>query len=133
MGRFTKISLYILLLYFVAQAVGFMFFYDAFSKPWYLFAVDFTHEELVIFRERTILPALFLTLIYFIYRYLSGRNPRSPIWPVYVVIISWVVTQTVSFFTLEKISITQIVTYIISLFILVVVRQAHLKRKNEIF
>ena len=34
-------------------------------------------------RTRTIQPALYGTLAYFIFRYLTGKNPTSPVWPIF--------------------------------------------------
>jgi hypothetical protein len=45
---------------------------------------SFTPEQMAIWRNRTVIPAFYLTLCYFIYRFFSGKNPTSPIWPLYI-------------------------------------------------
>ena len=131
MDRFTTIFLYILLVFFAAQSVGILFFYEWFKHPFFL-PTGITEEYVVSFRERTVIPAIFVTIIYFLYRYLSGRNPTSPIWPVYVIFTSWTFCMSIGFFTIDF-TITYLVIFIISLFTTLLVRRAHNKRKNEIF
>ena len=131
MERFTTIFLYILFLFFAAHSVGLLFFYEWFKYPFFL-PSGLTEEYVVVFRERTVMPATFVTIIYFLYRYFSGKNPTSPIWPVYVIFTSWTLCMFIGFFTIEF-TITYLVVFIISLFTTLLVRRAHNKRKNEIF
>ena len=131
MERFTTIFLYILFLFFTAHSVGLLFFYEWSKYPFFL-PSGLTEEYVVTFRERTVMPATFVTIIYFLYRYFSGKNPTSPIWPVYVIFTSWTLCMFIGFFTIEF-TITYLMVFIISLFTTLLVRRAHNKRKNEIF
>ena len=131
MERFTTIFLYILFLFFTVHSVGLLFFYEWFKYPFFI-PSGLTEEYVVTFRERTVMPATFVTIIYFLYRYFSGKNPTSPIWPVYVIFTSWTLCMFIGFFTIEF-TITYLVVFIISLFTTLLVRRAHTKRKNEIF
>jgi len=59
-----------------------LFFYDQF--PIAFLATEFNQDQMDEYRARVLLPAFFLTLNYFIFRYFSGKNPTSPLWPIYV-------------------------------------------------
>ena len=59
---------------------------------------SWTSEQMAEWRLRTILPAFYLTICYFIYRYFSGRNPTSTIWPILITIFFFMVTQIISLF-----------------------------------
>ena len=60
--------------------------------------LGFTKEVMYEWRLRTIIPALYLTICYFIYRFFAGRNPTTTLWPIYIVITSFVITQFIVFF-----------------------------------
>ena len=90
-----------------------------------------TSEEMNLWRLKTINPAIFLTVSYFIYRYFAGLNPTSTIWPVYVVCMFFCLTQFVGFFTGTPVSVGSSICFVLSLFSLFVLRIAHEKRKKE--
>ena len=91
-----------------------------------------TVEELSNWKSRTIDSTLYLTLLYFIYRYFVGKNPTSTIWPVYVITISFSFTQFIALFTFEKINLFMIINLLITVFAVVIFRTAHNRRKKEI-
>ena len=113
------------------RAIIALFFYDQY--PISFRASSLLLEEMNEYRARVILPAFFLTLVYFIFRYLSGKNPTSSVWPIYVISVSFAVTQIIAFLTFLPLTTETIRMFIITLFISFVARQGHNKRKNEIF
>jgi hypothetical protein len=130
MDRLTNIFLVIASTWIAIQAIGLVFFYDSFDVPY--FAVNIDPELLDEFRHRTVMPAFYLTMLYFVVRYFSGRNPTSPIWPIFVAYSAWTLTLFISFFTMGIHTIS-VVFFIITTIGIVLVRWAHNKRKNEIF
>ena len=108
-----------------------LFFYDAFPIP--IQAVEFTLEQMSEYRARVVLPSFFLTLIYFIYRYFSGKNPTSALWPIYVSLVAFFITQVIGFITFVPLSLDPIIMLLVTIFMLVVVRKAHSERKKEYF
>ena len=93
--------------------------------------LGFTKEVMYEWRLRTIIPALYLTICYFIYRFFAGRNPTTTLWPIYIVITSFVITQFIAFFFMS-ITIAQIICFLISLGIAFSLRMADLKRSKQI-
>ena len=93
--------------------------------------LGFTKEVMYEWRLRTIIPALYLTICYFIYRFFAGRNPTTTLWPIYIVITSFVITQFIAFFFMS-ITIAQILCFIISLGTAFSLRMADLKRSKQI-
>ena len=91
----------------------------------------FTEETMYEWRLRTIIPSLYLTICYFIYRYFAGKNPTSTLWPIYIVITSFVITQFVAIFFMG-ITIAQIFCFIVTIGTAVVLRLADLKRSRQI-
>jgi hypothetical protein len=85
------------------------------------------------YRARVIIPALFLTCIYFTGRYLSGKSPTSTVWPLYVVSSSLLITHIIGFITFMPFSQDPITMFLLTLFAFFVTRKAHNHRKNEIF
>tara|TARA_Y100000817_G_C16408272_1_gene346331 strand:+ start:129 stop:521 length:393 start_codon:yes stop_codon:yes gene_type:complete len=130
MDRLTNIFLIFASLWIAVQAVGLIFFYDLFDVPY--FAINFNPEILNEFRHRTVMPAFYITLLYFVVRYFSGRNPTSPIWPIFVAYSAWTLTLFISFFTIG-IHTINVTFFIITIIGIILVRRAHNKRKNEIF
>jgi len=130
MDRLTNIFLVIASTWIVIQSIGLVFFYNSFAVPY--FAVNVDPELLNEFRHRTVMPAFYLTMLYFVVRYFSGRNPTSPIWPIFVAYSAWTLTLLISFFTMGIHTIS-VVFFIITTLGIVLVRWAHNKRKNEIF
>lgn len=93
--------------------------------------LGFTKEVMYEWRLRTIIPALYLTICYFIYRFFAGKNPTTTLWPIYIVITSFVITQFIAFFFMS-ITIAQIICFLISLGIAFSLRMADLKRSRQI-
>jgi hypothetical protein len=131
MSRLIKFSLVIIAVYLGAQTFIALFFYDAFPIP--IQAVEFTLEQMSEYRARVVLPSFFLTLIYFVYRYFSGKNPTSALWPIYVSFIAFFITQVIGFITFVPLSTVPIIVFLVTIFMLVVVRKAHTERKKEFF
>ena len=88
-------------------------------------------DELESLRTKTVRPMLYLTGIYFIYRYFTGKNPTSTVWPVYVMFASFSFVQFIAFFT-SPFSIALIVSFLLSLFVTVILRIAHNKRQKDV-
>ena len=131
MERLIRYSLLIAGLYTAMRTIINLFFYD--QLPIAFLASDFNEVEMSEYRARVILPAFFLTLIYFIYRYFAGKNPTSPLWPIYVISIAFALTQIIGFITFLPFTRDTITMFGITLFMCFVVRVGHNKRKNEIF
>jgi hypothetical protein len=107
------------------------FFYD--QAPIAFLASEFNQAQMDEYRARVLLPAFFLTLNYFIFRYFSGKNPTSPLWPIYVIGVSLMVTQVIGFITFMPFTPDTITMFFVTLFISFVARVGHNRRKNEIF
>ncbi len=131
MSRLIKFSLAIIAAYLGVQTFIALFFYDTFPIP--IQVVEFTFEQMSEYRARVILPSFFLTLIYFIYRYFSGKNPTSALWPIYVSLVAFFITQVIGFITFVPLSTDPIIMFLVTIFMLVVVRKAHTERKKEYF
>ena len=129
MDRLTNIFIIVASIYIGVQAIGLIFFYDLFEVPY--FAVNTDPELLNEFRHRTVMPAFYLTMLYFVVRYFSGRNPTSPIWPIFVSYSAWALTLFISFFTMGIHTIS-VIFFIITILGILLVRRAHNKRKNQI-
>jgi len=93
---------------------------------------SWTKEQMAEWRLRTILPAFYLTICYFIYRYFTGRNPTSTIWPILIIIFFFMLTQIVSLFN-NYFSWIQLLSLFITIAVFLLLREAHDRRKNEIF
>ncbi|MDC3018781.1 hypothetical protein OA001_00390 [bacterium] len=62
-----------------------------------LTALGFSPEEMRIWVYRVVVPTYFLTIAYFSYRYLSGKNPTSTVWPILIVTFFFLISQIVGF------------------------------------
>ncbi|MGY8772232.1 MAG: hypothetical protein ACKVID_02495 [Gammaproteobacteria bacterium] len=131
MSRLIKFSLALIAGYLAMQTAIAIFFYETISLP--LQSVEFSQEQITEYRARVIIPAFFLTLIYFIYRYFVGKNPTSALWPIYVANLAFLSTQIIGFITFLPISTDGIIMFLITLFMLFTVRKAHNQRKKEFF
>ena len=87
---------------------------------------------LVEYRSRVLVPTLYFTIIYFVFRYFAGKNPTSTIWPVYVVLCSWFVCNLSAFVWVKELN-ALLLAILMNVVMLTVTRIAHNKRKNEIF
>ena len=130
MERLVKYSLILVGLYTAMRTLIALFFYD--QLPIAFLATEFNQDQMDEYRARVLLPAFFLTLNYFIFRYFSGKNPTSPLWPIYVISVSLLITHIIGFITFMPLTKDPIIMFLISLFICCVARAGHNKRKNEI-
>ena len=131
MEKLTKIFLILIAIYLAFQTVSLLFFYERF--PAALRTTNFSLEEMHIYSARTIIPAFLLTLLYFIYRYFSSKNPTSALWPFYVALIAFLISQCIGFVTYLSLSFDSMVDFLVTCLVLFFVRKAHQSRKNEIF
>ena len=97
-----------------------------------LTALGFSPEEMRIWVYRVVVPTYFLTIAYFSYRYLTGKNPTSTVWPILIVTFFFLVSQIIGFvfFFFHWIQIFYLLITVVSFFVL---REAHNRRKNDIF
>ena len=124
----TKVILIILFAFFATLSLLFIINPNLISVfP----GAGFTEEAMYEWRLRTIIPSLYLTICYFIYRFFAGKNPTSTLWPIYIVITSFAITQFVAFFFMG-ITITQIFCFLVTIGTAVVLRLADLKRSRQI-
>ena len=130
MERLVKYSLILVGLYTAMRTLIALFFYD--QLPIAFLATEFNQDQMDEYRARVLLPAFFLTLNYFIFRYFSGKNPTSPLWPIYVISVSLLITHIIGFITFMPLTKDPIIMFLISLFICFDARAGHNKRKNEI-
>ena len=129
MERFIKYFLSLLMIFSLLLAGIFM------VMPTYmdqLTALGFSPEEMRIWVYRVVVPTYFLTIAYFSYRYLSGKNPTSTVWPILIVTFFFLISQIVGFifFFFHWIQFFYLFITIVSFFVL---REAHNRRKKDIF
>ena len=129
MTRLIRYSLGVMFVFFSIMAVFMIFIPDAIlvfpGSSW-------TAEQMSEWRLRTILPAFYLTICYFIYRYFSGRDPTSTVWPILIIIFFFMLTQIISLFN-NYFSWVQLLSLSFTILIFLLLREAHNRRKNEIF
>ena len=130
MERLIKYSLILVGLYTTLRIFIALFFYD--QLPIAFLATEFNQDQMDEYRARVLLPAFFLTLNYFILRYFSGKNPTSPLWPIYVISVSLIITHIIGFITFMPLSKDPLIMLFICLFVCFIARAGHNKRKNEI-
>ena len=131
MEKLIKYSLVLIALYTAMRTIVALFFYD--QAPIAFLASEFDQDQMDEYRARVLLPAFYLTLNYFIFRYFSGKNPTSPLWPIYVIGVSLMITQVIGFITFMPFTQDTITMFFVILFISFVARVGHNRRKNEIF
>jgi hypothetical protein len=84
-------------------------------------------------RTRTVQPAFYMTASYFILRHFIGKNPTSTLWPVFLILLFFTLTQSLLFFDKSyKFGVPGIGMFIVSIFVTLLVRLSHTKRKKEI-
>ena len=129
MTRLIRYSLGIMFVFFSIMAVFMIFIPEAILVfP----GSNWTAEQMSEWRLRTILPAFYLTICYFIYRYFSGRNPTSTVWPILIIIFFFMLTQIISLFN-NYFSWVQLLSLSLTVLVFLLLREAHNRRKNEIF
>jgi hypothetical protein len=130
MERLIKYSLILVGLYAAMRIIIALFFYD--QLPIAFLATEFNQDQMDEYRARVLLPAFFLTLNYFIFRYFSGKNPTSPLWPIYVISVSLCNNSDHWLFNVSAFNYRTYYNVFDTLFISFVARAGHNKRKNEI-
>ena len=129
MTRLIRYSLGVMFVFFSIMAVFMIFIPDAILVfP----GSDWSAEQMSEWRLRTILPAFYLTICYFIYRYFSGRDPTSTVWPILIIIFFFMLTQIISLFN-NYFSWVQLLSLTLTILVFLLLREAHNRRKNEIF
>ena len=115
-------------IFFLGMAILRIVFFDYENFP----GSGFSVEELSSWKSRTIDPTMYLTLLYFIYRYFFGKTPTSTIRPVYVVTICFSFTQFVALFTFDKVNLFMLINLLITVAAVFIFRIAHNRRKKEV-
>ena len=131
MNRLIKICFFLIAMYLSALAISALFFYENFSGA--LQFTEFSRDQILEYKARVAMPAFFLTLIYFIYRYLSGKNPTSAAWPIYVASVSLLITQIIGFITFLPFTFDSVTIFLFTTCMLFIARKAHNTRKKEYF
>ena len=129
MTRLIRYSLGLMFAFFSSMSFFMIFFPESILV---IPGSSWTTEQMAEWRLRTIMPAFYLTICYFIYRYFSGRNPTSTIWPILITIFFFMFTQIVSLF-INYFSWVQILILSVTIVVFLLLREAHNRRKNEIF
>ena len=128
MEKFIKLLLSGLFVYLIFLSIDGVFELNYHTN---FLLLGLTAEELESLRTKTVRPMLYLTGIYFIFRYFTGKNPTSTVWPVYVIFASFSFVQFVAFFT-SPFSISLSISFLLSLFVTVILRIAHNKRQQNV-
>lgn len=130
MNIIEKLVLILLFIFFLIMSGIFMFANHLLIVfPWTDLDPLITAE----WRTRTIQPAFYLTAAYFLLRHFLGKNPTSTIWPVFLILLFFTITQIFLFFDNPyKFGIPGIFAFTVSIFVTLFVRLSHSKRKNEI-
>jgi len=131
MAKLINYLLILTAIYLAARSILAMFFYDQMPIPFIV--TEFNLEQINEYRARVLLPGFFITLIYFIFRFFSGKNPTSVMWPIYVSTMSLVITHIIGFIVFLPLTKDTIIMFLVSLFICLIARAGHHTRKNEIF
>ena len=131
MGKLINVLLLIVAIYLAARSIIGMFFYEQLPIPFII--TEFNLDQINEYRARVLLPGFFITLIYFIFRFFSGKTPTSVMWPIYVSTISLVITHIIGFLVFLPYTKDTIIMFLLTLLICLIARIGHNKRKNEIF
>ena len=129
MTRLIRYSLGLMFAFFSTMSFFMIFIPEAILV---LPGSSWTAEQMSEWRLRTLLPAFYLTICYFIYRYFSGKNPTSTVWPILIIIFFFMITQIISLFN-NYFSWIQIFSLFLTVMVFLLLREAHNRRKNEIF
>lgn len=129
MSRLIRYSLGLMFAFFSIMSFFMIFIPEAIL----VFPVsNWTAEQMAEWRLRTLIPAFYLTICYFIYRYFSGKNPTSTVWPILIIIFFFMITQIISLFN-NYFSSVQIFSLVLTVLVFLLLRETHNRRKNEIF
>ena len=131
MNRLIKFCFFLIAVYLSALTIFTLFFYEDFSGALQL--TEFSHDQILEYKARVAMPAFFLTLIYFIYRYFTGKNPTSAAWPIYVASVALLITQIIGFITFLPFIFDTVIIFLFTACMLFIARQAHNTRKKEYF
>ena len=129
MTRLIRYSLGLMFAFFSSMSFFMIFFPESILV---IPGSSWTAEQMAEWRLRTLIPAFYLTICYFIYRYFSGRNPTSTVWPILIIIFFFMITQIISLFN-NYFSWVQILSLFLTVLVFFLLREAHNRRKNEIF
>ena len=80
MGKLINVLLAIVVIYLATRVIVAMFFYDQIPIPFII--TEFNLDQINEYRARVLLPGFFITLIYFILRFFSGKfkfETREPL------------------------------------------------------
>ena len=84
-------------------------------------------------RTRTIQPAFYMTASYFILRHFLGKNPTTTLWPVFLIMLFFSITQSLLFLDDPyKFGYPGIIAFLASIVLTLFIRISHAKRKKEI-
>jgi hypothetical protein len=126
MDKLLKVILTLFLIYLFYNAIAFMFDFQAITFPW------LNHEIMMEYRVRVLVPTLLLTVTYFLVRYFTGKSLTSTLWPVYVTLCAWLISNISAILWVPN-KLPLYIAIILNTFMIIIVRSAHNKRKNEIF
>ena len=115
MGKLINVLLLIVAIYLAARSIIGMFFYEQLPIPFII--TEFNLDQINEYRARVLLPGFFITLIYFIFRFFSGKNPTSVMWPIYVSTISLVITHIIGFLVFLPFTKDTIIMFLLTLLI----------------
>ena len=94
---------------------------------------DFDPMLMAEWRTRTIQPAFYMTASYFLMRHFLGKSPTTTLWPVFLILLFFTLTQGLLFFDSPyKFGFPGIIMFLVSIFVTLFVRLSHAKRKKEI-
>jgi len=126
MDKLLRVILTLFLIYLFYNAIAFMFDFQAITFPW------LNHEIMMEYRGRVLVPTLLLTVTYFLVRYFTGKSLTSTLWPVYVTLCAWLICNISAILWVPN-KLPLYIAIILNTFMIIIVRSAHNKRKDEIF
>ncbi len=128
MEKFIKLLMSGLFVYLIFLSIDGVFELNYHTN---LLLLGLDSNQLESLRTKTVRPMLYLTGIYFIFRYFTGKNPTSTVWPVYVMFASFTFVQFIAFFT-SPLNVSLIISFLLSLFATVILRIAHNQRQKDV-
>ena len=128
MDRFIKLlmgGLFLTLIFFSIDGVLELKYHTNFLL------LGLSEDQLESLRTKTVRPTLYLTGAYFIFRYFTGKNPTSSVWPVFVMFAALTLVHFLAFFT-SPIRIAMMISFVLSLLTTVILRIAHNRRQKDV-